>query len=209
MIDNLPAEDQSPERKQYQINDGDWTDYTDLVTISDQGATVINSRYIDTAGNVSSIASATAYVDTQAPVITDLSFVLEGTGAVISLVANDGVGSGISESRYAYGTRDAAYFLTGGTVFDSPTFTVSTGGTYTVYIIDNIGNITIDTISINTYPYIANISSQTLTESEAKAIIFSIFDTETAPGDLIVEATSSNHELLNDPVAVMLMERLL
>ena len=194
------ATGESPETRQYRLNGGTWTNYTGIVTIGTEGQTVIDSRTVDAAGNTSGQKTATAYVDTTSPVISTLSAVThtEG-GATVTFVANDGTGSGLLEKRWAAGTQNAAYFATSGTILTGNTFDIVSGGTYTVFAKDNVGNTTINTITINTYPTVPSISSQTLDEDGQKNIDFSVSDSETPAGSLTVSAASSNTALLPNP----------
>lgn len=194
------ATNESPEVRQYKLADGNWIDYTGIVTVSAEGQTVISARTLDAAGNASSVKTSKAYVDTIAPVISTLSFVLTQTGAKVTFIANDGSGSGVGEKRWASGVRDAAYFSANGTVLSATTFDVVSGGTYTVYAKDNVGNVTVNQLVINTYPVIEAISSQLLQENQTKETTFMISDTESSAGDLIVSAVSSDTTLIKDPI---------
>ncbi len=195
-----PAAGESPETRQYKLGSGEWTAYSGEVTINDQGQTVVSVRVADEAANTSGTNTKTAYVDTVQPTVDTLSAVVHPAGgATVTFTAGDAT-SGVAEKRWANGTRDAAFFATGGTTVPGSTFEASAGGDITVYARDNAGNTVTGTLRIDTYPSVDPISSQSVNEDETKDITFNVSDSETAAGSLTVSAESADTSLLPNPV---------
>ncbi len=200
LSDTAPAGGESPETRQYRLNGGEWTPYTEPVTLNTSGEINIETRVVDGAGNSSGIKSATAYVDLISPAIDTLSpEVYSSGGATITFAASDAGGSGLAEKRWAAGSQNVAYFAIGGTVLPGDTFDVATGGVYTVYAKDNAGNTTLTTINVDTYPTISTIQDQNVDEDQQKTVNFTVSDSETEAGSLAVSAVSSDTGVLPDP----------
>lgn len=71
---------------------------------------------------------------------------LPNTGTIQVEIVEEG--SGITVRKYAKGEQTAEYFKSNGTEFTADVFHVTEDGTYTVYIQDRAGNITIKTITV-------------------------------------------------------------
>ena len=200
-LSNPPAAGgESPETRQYRLNGGEWTAYTGPVSLDTSGTIAIETRVVDAAGNSSGTKSAAAYVDLVAPAIDTLTAdVHPAGGATIAFAASDSGGSGFAEKKWAAGSQNASYFATAGTVLAGNTFDVPTGGVYTVFARDNAGNTKISTISVDAYPSISTIQNQTVDEDAQKAVNFTVSDSETAVGSLVVSAVSSNNTVLPNP----------
>lgn len=171
--------------KQYRINDGAWTNYITVVVVTENG--VVESRGANDAGSDSPVASLTVgNIDKVAPIASLSPSETNQTNKdiIITLTSTDNGGSGIAVRKWANGNQNATFFASGGTTLTGSTFTVSTNGTYTVYVKDNAGNETIKTIAINNIDKnapsspAANFSVDTLTitfgvdvESAAKTFI--------------------------------------
>ncbi len=112
----------------------------------------------------------------------------------------DETGSGINKVYYGSGELQIADFPTSGTEIllndNSGSFTVTSGGTYTVYASDLRGNASIKTISVNTYPTITNLNDQSINEDDPLNFSFIVNDQETAAGSLIVSAVSGDQNLI-------------
>ncbi|MFE7393413.1 ThuA domain-containing protein [Streptomyces sp. NPDC057582] len=54
---------------QYSLDDGPWTPYTDVVTVSGEGQHELRYRSTDKAGNVENVKAVTAKIDTKAPTV--------------------------------------------------------------------------------------------------------------------------------------------
>ncbi|MFC3750102.1 alpha/beta fold hydrolase, partial [Paenibacillus sp. GCM10012306] len=54
-------------KSQYKINQGDWVDYTSIVTLHDEGISTVYARTIDLAGNISDEVYAKVYIDRTPP----------------------------------------------------------------------------------------------------------------------------------------------
>lgn len=191
---------ESPQKRQYRLNGGAWTDYTAPVTVSAQGQTTIETRTLDEAGNASSLQSAIAYVDTVAPVVDTLTAQPHASGgATITFAASDAT-SGVAQRKWAQGTHTAADFVSGGTVLLSGTFEVTSGGVYTVFVKDNAGNTATSTVNVDTYPSITAIADQTVAEDGTLQVSFNVADEQTDASALTVQATSSDTALLPNPL---------
>lgn len=197
-----PALNQSPEKRQVQLDDGLWIDYTSTFTISTDGQHKVNARVMDEAGNVSPISSKTYQLDQSAPIITALSAYSDPQGgASVTFTASDAYSGGVVR-KYAQGVKDSAYFETSGTVLSLSTFTVALGGTYTVYAADALGNAVVETITIDTFPFVEAIVDKIILEDISTEVSFVISDSETSFEDLVVEITSSQPSLLPSPTWV-------
>ena len=192
---------ESPEKRQYKLGEGEWTDYSGEVTVSAEGSTVVYARVVDEAGNSSETTSVTAYVDTQAPSFSSLDYTpSQSGGATVTAIASD-ASSGVVQTLWAAGNVDISSFPAAGTEY-TDTFSVTDGGIYTVYAKDNAGNQKIDTITVNTYPTIQDISDKALDEDHELEVTFTVSDRETADGDLTVSATSADTSVIPNPACV-------
>lgn len=199
IADFLPAAGESPERRQYQIDSGSWTDYTGGFTIATEGQHTINARFIDAAGNISPITSRTYQLDQSAPVITALSAYADPNGgASVTFTVSDAYSGGVIR-KYTSGIKDKAFFRTSGTLLTQNTFNVALGGTYTVYAADALGNDVIETITIDTFPFIEAIADRVVAEDSVTEISFIVSDSETALDLLDVSIASSDPSILPNP----------
>ena len=64
------------------------------------------------------------------------------------IITTSDYGTGVKLIKYADGERDTEYFKTNGTVIAEDTIRVTENGKYTVYVEDNAGNSTVETIEI-------------------------------------------------------------
>ena len=201
LSDFTAADGESPEKRQYKLGEGEWTDYTGEVTVSAEGTTAISARVVDEAGNSSETTSATAYVDTQAPSFSTLDYAPSHSGgATVTAIASD-ASSGVAQTLWAAGDIDISSFPASGTAY-TDTFNVTDGGIYTVFAQDNAGNKKIETITVNTYPTIEDISDKALDEDHELEVTFAVSDIETADGDLTVSASSADTSVIPDPACV-------
>ena len=196
----LTASTGSPERYVYQIGAAAWATLPDGFAITAEGNTTIRVAVEDEAGNRSAYAQATAKIDKSAPTISDATITSGSSSATVNITATDVGLSGIQKFAYAEGEQTADYFTTGGTLISGGTFTVSVGGTYTVFAGDIAGNTSLKTISITTAPTFDPVSDVTMDEDETKNIPLSISDAESARSELTVSVTTSDDALLSSVV---------
>lgn len=192
----------SPVTLQYRLNGGDWQVSSGSGTISSEGESTIEARAVDGAGNASDVTEPlTVHYDSHAPEIT-LSSVAHATppaSATVNVAVSES-GSGLNIVKYASGSQDVSYFETGaGEVLSGDSFETSGGGTFTVYAADNVGNSSVKQITVNTYPFIGFIDSQTMDEDSTLFVNVTVGDIETEGGYLEVTATSSNTSLIDRP----------
>ena len=193
----LSASTGSPERYVYQIGTGAWTDLPTGFSISTEGNTTIRVAVVDEAGNRSASAQATAKIDKSAPTISE-AVITSGIMTAKVVVSASEVGlSGLQKFCYAAGDRTADYFTTGGTSITGSTFTVSAGGTYTIYACDNAGNAALKTISITTAPKLDAISNVTTEEDTPCNVTLPAFDAESSIGNLVFHITAADNDLLD------------
>ena len=193
----LSASAGSPERYVYQIGTGAWTDLPDGFAISAEGSTTIRVAVADQAGNRSASAQATAKVDKSAPTISDVVITSGSSTARVDVSASEVGLSGLQKFCYAAGDQAAEYFTTGGTSITGSTFTVSVGGTYTIFAADNAGNATRKTISITTAPTFGEVSNAITGEDEPFNVALPVFDAESSIGNLIFRISVSDEDLLD------------
>jgi len=84
---------------EYRIGDGEWSAYTEAVSLTEDGSYVVEFRATDAAGNVSQVESVEVSIDATAPEVTiigvqDGDSVEEGTELEVSAGAEDD-GSGV------------------------------------------------------------------------------------------------------------------
>ena len=169
------------------------------------GTTSIEFTFTSTlVGETNTVAFSNLSIvidDETAPTLELVSTPEAGVGAVVSMEVGE-AGSGLSGVYYAAGSHTAEEFPGIGTeveiTYGYGTFTVASGGTYTVYAADYNGNETIDTINVNTYPSISGLNDQTTQEDTTLAFNFNVSDAETAAGSLTVNAASSNQSIIED-----------
>ena len=196
------AENESPEKRQYRLDGGEWQDYSAEVTVSSSGSILIEARVIDEAGNLSPISSQTIYVDKDAPVFDTFTYQTPVTGGgTVTAEISDPL-SGVAIKKWAYGDQALAYFAASGTEFSGDSFPVIQGGIISVYAKDNVGNEIVDTIELNTYPTISPINDTSLDEDSTKDIVFTVSDPETAAESLLMEIISADTVILPHPTFV-------
>ena len=191
---------ESPVTRQYRLNSGGWQEYTTEVTVSQEGSTFIEARAIDAAGNDSDIDSATVRVDTSAPTIlaSAVAHPQSQGGATISITISDAITS-VAQAKYDVGSYDAAHFATEGETLSANSMEVVSGGAYTFYAADPLGNEAVFVLDVNTYPRLDAISDQSLNEDNTSAINFNVSDYETTAGSLTVTAVSDTPIVLPNP----------
>ena len=194
----------SPESSEYRLNGVEWLDYAEPVSINNEGSTLIEARTVDAAGNISDVVSNTVQVDLSAPAIqlNSTAHAQPLGGATISVTLTETL-SGLDVVKYATGSQTVDFFTGGsGTELVGSSFDVVSGGTYTIYALDNAGNDDVREISVNTYPMLEAIADQTMGEDETVVVNFSVNDGESLAGDLLVSASSSD-EVLFPSVSVL------
>ncbi|MGP4070356.1 S-layer homology domain-containing protein [Halobacillus sp. B29] len=84
---SLSAKDESSGLKsiEYRINEGDWTAYSDPITIDHEGSTTIEYRSIDQAGNEEDIQSIVIKIDKTSPVTTASEIPVEWVNEEVEL----------------------------------------------------------------------------------------------------------------------------
>ncbi len=186
----------APERYVYQTGTSAWADLPDGYAISANGYTTIRVAVEDAAGNRSSYAEATANIDMLAPVIGSPTTTIGSGSTRVDITATEQGLSGLKKFAYAAGEQTADYFTTGGIDITENTFTVETGGTYTVYASDNAGNTALKTLSLTTAPTMEAVADITINEDETRNVPLTVSDAETALSDLIVRVTTTDDALL-------------
>jgi len=131
---------------QYQVDktSGTWTTFTPGVTVSTSGKHTIYARAFDAAGNVSSISSATADIDTTAPSAPKITLSKTSKTGWVNTNFNITKISGSSDSQS--GVSYYQYQLdsdTGTWTTFSSAVTISATGSHTIYAraVDKAGNI--------------------------------------------------------------------
>ena len=193
----LGASSGAPERYVYQTGTSGWADLTAGFAISANGHTTIRVAVEDAAGNRSSSAEATASIDKLAPTIGNPTLTVGSGSTRVDIAATEQGLSGLKKFAYAAGTQDASYFTTGGTSITGNTFTVTVGGTYTVFASDNAGNTVLKTLLLTTAPTLGAISDVTINEDETRNIQLNAADAESALSELTVKVTTTNSALLS------------
>ncbi len=186
----------SPERYVYQIGTGAWTDLPEPFALSAEGSTTIRVAVADAAGNRSGSAQATAKIDKSKPTISSAVITSGSSTAKVDISATEVGSSGLAKFCYAAGEQTEEYFTTGGTSIVGSTFTVSVGGTYTIFASDNAGNTALKTISITTAPTFGEVANVTMDEDETKHVTLSIHDAESSLSDLLISVSTSDSALL-------------
>ena len=194
--DSTAPSGEAPESRQYRLNGGDWQAYAEPAYVELEGESTLEARTVDEAGNASGTVSDTVKIDLSAPQITlsAEAHAYPTNGATVTAPVTD-ANSGVQLTKYAAGSQTAAYFSGAGTVFTGSTFNISSGGTYTVYAVDKVGHAAVSEITVNTYPTMDTMTDQSLNEDGTLTLTFSIGDDQTAAGDLVVTAVSSNTDI--------------
>ncbi|WP_223821853.1 OmpL47-type beta-barrel domain-containing protein [Paenibacillus peoriae] len=95
------------QKTQYRIGNGNWLDYTEPFSITQEGRTTIFARSLDLATNISNVVSADAKIDRQPPSKPVISVsTKEWTNKDIMVTVTDGVDAGSSDvlkSQYKIG----------------------------------------------------------------------------------------------------------
>ncbi len=198
---NLPAlgtATGAPEYYAYKLHGGDaWQEVpAEGLTVSDSGQYDLSVTVADRAGNRSSAYTNTISIDKLPPVINEISSVVTSGSCAVTADISDAGLSAIAVTKYAAGSHDAAYFTDNGTTFTGGTFTVSVGGTYTVYARDNAGNTVIKECPLNTAPSLVDIVSFAMDEDTTQTVTLNVNDQETLIEDLVVKAESSDTTLI-------------
>lgn len=134
----------------YRINNGAWSTPTSTLTVplSSQGKYEIEVRAVDNVGNITT-AIKIYNVDTIAPDVSLDTNTDDWTNKDVAIsVAVKETGSGVDIIKWANGDKDASYFRSNGTTVKDNLFKVSAIGTYSVYVKDNAGNETVETIYV-------------------------------------------------------------
>ena len=134
----------------YRINGGLWSSpsSTLVVPLFSQGRYEIEVTAKDNVGNTT-ISSKVYNVDTIAPVISLQKSVDNWTNSKVEIIASVAEsGSGISVAKWSSGAKDVSYFKDNGNALTNYKFSVSSIGTYSVYIKDVAGNETVKTIYV-------------------------------------------------------------
>ncbi|MDD5016736.1 MAG: Ig-like domain-containing protein, partial [Eubacteriales bacterium] len=190
----------APEKYVYRLGESAWQDFTPGLAVSDSGQYNISIAVEDEAGNMSGTVDDIIYIDKLAPSIDSVSQTVASGSCVVSVSTSDAGLSRINAIKYAAGSHDAAYFASGGTTITGGEFTVTAGGTYTIYVSDVAGNYDIGEYVINTAPTLIDIVDTTVAEDGTINIPVNVSDNETSLADLIVSATSSDESLISNIV---------
>lgn len=92
-------------RTEYRLNGGEWKTYSGGVTVTNEGATVLEYRSVDRAGNVEAAHSQTFHIDKSAPtlnVVPDQTVLWPPNGKMTPItvdVQSSDVGSGVAEIK--------------------------------------------------------------------------------------------------------------
>ncbi|PLS15032.1 hypothetical protein CVD28_24440 [Bacillus sp. M6-12] len=118
-----------------------WTTYASPITITNEGVTTINSRVIDSVGNISAVTTKTVKIDRGVPVIDETVNPTTWTNdrVTIQVNANDSI-SGIQSIELPNGNR-----VNGANV---ASYVVDKNGSYTFKVTDNGGNVSTKTVTI-------------------------------------------------------------
>jgi hypothetical protein len=115
-------------------------------TVSANG--IYNFTVVDNAGNVKTIPVIVSNISNSSGLTVVPVNVITYNGSSATIIINVSGSTTISVMKWTNGTQDAAFFKAGGTVFTGNAFTVSTNGTYTVYIQDASGNVIVKTFTV-------------------------------------------------------------
>ncbi len=188
----------APERYVYQTGTSSWADLTDGYAISANGYTTIRVAVEDAANNRSSYVEATAKIDKLAPTIGSPTLTVGSGSTRVDITATEQGLSGLKRFAYAAGTQTADYFAANGTDIVGNTFTVTSGGSYTVFASDNAGNTALQTLALTTAPTLAAISDDSFNEDTTYHVPLTVSDAESALSELSVKVTTSNDTLLSN-----------
>lgn len=199
----LGASSGAPERYVYSLDDAAWKDLPENYSIKDDGQHLIKVAVADEAGNISGSVQAAAKIDKHAPKITGITQTVGSGSCRVDVTATDNGLSGVDKMRYAAGEHDEAYFLSGGgTDISGNTFTVASGGKYTIFVSDKAGNTDIAVETLNTAPTLADIADQEIYEDTPVTLTLAAADAETALEDLDIDASTSDGGLLSVAVRI-------
>jgi hypothetical protein len=201
---------------QYQVDktSGTWTTFTPGVTVSTSGKHTIYARAVDAAGNVSSISSATADIDTTAPSAPKITLSKTSKTGWVNTNFNITKISGSSDSQSGVSYYQYQIDGTTGTwTTFSSSVAISTTGSHTIYAeaVDkagNISNVSSVTIGIDTTPPSAPTITLSRTDCENKN--FTITSINGSTDDLSgvlsyqyqINSTSGSWKTFSSPVTV-------
>jgi len=135
--------------KEYKLGEnGEWTAYSSPVEVSEN--TIVYARSVDEASNVSEVASfKVENIDKEAPslVLTPNKTEATNTDVVVNVTVSDN--DEVAVVKYATGSHEVSHFADNGTVLEGNSFTVSENGTYTVFVMDKAGNMSVEEIVID------------------------------------------------------------
>ena len=189
----------APERYQYRLNSGTWTNLPANYSLSDSGQYTIDVTVMDDAGNRSSAVSGAVKIDKLEPVIDDVDTEVASGRVDVTVSAHDEGLSGLKSLKYADGIRDAEYFLSGsGTTITGGKFSLSEGGVFTIWAEDNAGNHTFREEELNTAPTLAAIADVQMDEDVPKTITLDVADGESDLSELSITATSADTDLITE-----------
>ncbi len=177
---------------QYCIDSNAWQDYTETVSMTEEGIHTVSARVVSGEGE-SEIEEAVYRLDKTSPEIS-VSCTADGDARIADVTVTDEY-SGVSVKKYASGNRDKAYFATGGEAFNS-TFSGVAGSEYTVFAEDACGNSEIQFFIMNTAPTLSGLPDRKKLEVDTVlSLSFHVFDEDTDAEDLIVEVTADDTAL--------------
>lgn len=153
----------------YKINDGSWSTPSSSLSLdlNQDGKYTIEVTSVDNVGNTNT-KTAIYYVDKTKPQINFSKSTNNWTNNDVTVTVNvSDLASGIKVVKNELGViNDEKYFQSGGVVLNSNKFTVSSNGTYTVYVEDNAGNKSMATVTIGNIDKANPIISLTSNTSE-------------------------------------------
>ncbi len=196
LMPELGASTGAPESYVYQIGASAWQTLPSDFVFAESGLFTIRVAVQDEAGNRSTSAESTARIDKIAPTIDSLTQTSGSGYSRVDITYSDGGLSGINTVRYAEGEQTADYFAENGTDIADGTFTVASGGTYTVCVSDGAGNTALQTIMLSTAPTLGDIADTSMGEDDTLNIPLSASDAETPLDQLIISASASDTDLI-------------
>ena len=196
LMPELSASTGAPESYVYQIGATAWQTLPSDFALTESGLFTIRVAVQDEAGNRSTSAEATARIDKIAPTIDNLTQTSGSGYSRVDIAYSDGGQSGISTVRYAEGEQTADYFTENGTDIVDGTFTVASGGTYTVCVTDGAGNTALQTIMLSTAPTLGDIADTSMNEDYTLNIPLNASDAETPLDQLTISTSASDTDLI-------------
>ncbi len=189
----------APERYVYRLDGGAWADLPAGYTFSTSGQYAIDVAVEDAAGNRSSAVSGTAKIDKLDPTINKVTTVISSGSVDVTVEASDAGLSGLAALKYAEGSHDAAFFQSGGgTDITGGAFTVSAGGVFTIWAVDNAGNYDIGEYTLNTAPMLGHTEDLVMDEDVEQTVVLDVADSESTLNALIVTAEASDTNIIGD-----------